>query len=151
MCGLRSPEFARRAFLDEVEPAEVELTQLNGFSIYTSAQDLAVGQHVRTGTYEPAVTALFRRILKPGMTVIDVGANIGFYSLLAASIVGTDGYVLAVEPNVQNVRLLEASRRVNSFGQLIVAYAAAGRNTGVLALNTSYSNGTTRRLSKGGW
>lgn len=146
---VRSLEFANRRFQDEEIPEDIELTALDGFSIYTAALDPSVGKHVRAGVYEPEVAALFRRFLKPGMTVLDVGANIGFFTMLAASIVGPTGYVLAVEPNPRNVRLLEGSRRANGFGQVAVAYTAAGAETGLLALNTSHSNGTTSAVDGG--
>ena len=77
------------------------------------------------------------------MNVVDIGANIGYFTMLAASLVGPRGHVLAVEPNPRNMRLLEASRRANRYDHVTLAQAAAGRETGILILNTSYSNGTT--------
>jgi FkbM family methyltransferase len=145
---IRSNEFASRKLLVEAVPDDIELTKLDGFSIYTSAKDLAVGRHVRGGAYEPEVTAIFGRFLRPGMTVLDVGANIGFFTMLSASIVGPSGHVLAVEPNVNNVRLLEGSRRANGFHHVTVANTAAGKELGLLALNTSHSNGTTSAVDE---
>jgi FkbM family methyltransferase len=51
------------------------------------------------GTYERAETTLVLDYLKPGMTVIDVGANSGYYTALAASRVGPGGRIFAIEPN----------------------------------------------------
>lgn len=135
-------EFAKRGLLTGTVPDHVELITLDDFSIYISGEDSAVGKHIRSGGYEPEVARIFCRFLTPGMTVLDVGANIGFFTMLAASVVGPAGRVVAVEPNVQNIRLLEASRRANGFEQVVVAHAAAGTGVGLLALNTSYSNGT---------
>jgi FkbM family methyltransferase len=53
---------------------------------------------IRKGHWEPFVTDLFRSYLRPGMTVVDVGANYGHYALTAANAVGPDGRVLAFEP-----------------------------------------------------
>lgn len=50
------------------------------------------------GTWEPHLTAWIHQRLTPGATFIDVGANIGYYSLLAAHLVGPTGRVVAVEP-----------------------------------------------------
>jgi FkbM family methyltransferase len=50
------------------------------------------------GAYEPLETYLFTRLLEPGMTVIDAGANVGQYTLLAATAVGPFGAVHAFEP-----------------------------------------------------
>jgi len=89
---------------------------------------------------------MFRRFLRPGMGVLDIGANIGWFTMLAAALVGPTGFVLAVEPNTRNIKLLEASRRINDFGQVVVAQSAAGREIGLLVLHTSHSNGTTSSL-----
>jgi FkbM family methyltransferase len=49
------------------------------------------------GVWEPAVTAWFRGHIRHGDAVIDIGANVGYYSLLAAELVGDTGEVLSVE------------------------------------------------------
>ena len=123
-----------------------ELAELPGFCIYAAPGDAAVGRHVRTGSYELEVTAVFRRVLRPGMGVIDIGANIGYFSMLSASLVGPGGLVVAVEPNGANARMLEASRRANGFGNVVLVQAAAGPDTGLLVLHRSHSNGTTSAL-----
>ncbi len=140
-----SLEFSRGSLAEEAEPGAV-LSTIEGFGIYSAIDDALVGEPVRQGRYEPEVCALFRRLLRPGMNVLDLGANIGFFTLLAASLVGPSGHVQAVEPNPANARLLEASRRANSFGQVSILQVAAGREHGLLVLHTAYSNGTTAGL-----
>ncbi len=140
---LNSLEFHRRGLQERTATGDVVRTRLPGFEIYSAADDAAVGRFVQQDNYEREVTAVFRRLLQPGMGVLDVGANIGYFAMLSASIVGPDGYVLAVEPNPRNARLLEASRRLNQFEQVVLCQTAAGRRTGLLVLNTSHSNGTT--------
>jgi FkbM family methyltransferase len=146
---LTSLEFERRGLLTPTGAEDIIAAEVQGFRIYSSADDAAVGKHVRGDNYEPDVTAIFRSVLRPGMSVIDVGANIGYFTLLAASLVGPEGRVLAVEPNPRNARMLEASRRANAFAHVSIAQTAAGRKTGLLILNTSYSNGTTSDLPAG--
>ena len=142
---LTSLEFQRRGLLDRTGGGSGGLVtaEVQGFIIYTGADDAAVGKHVRADNYELDVTAVFRATLKEGMSVVDLGANIGYFTLLAARLVGPRGRVLAVEPNPRNVRMIEASRRLNGFEHVTVAPVAAGRETGLLVLNTSFSNGTT--------
>ncbi len=140
---LNSLEFARRDLLAPDEAFQPELADFAGFRVFASRSDILIGRHVLAGTYEPEVVAILRQRLQPGMTVIDIGANIGFFTMLSAALVGPEGAVLAIEPNPDNVRLLEASRRLNGFDQVATAAVAAGRMTGVLALNSTYSNGTT--------
>ena len=67
----------------------------------TLALDLSdfMQREIYLGLFEPQETALVRSYLAPGMTVVDVGANIGYYVLLAASRVGSAGHVLAFEPS----------------------------------------------------
>lgn len=140
---VNSLEFARRG-LQRLDPArQPKLAQFDGFKIYADPADLQIGQHVLAGAYEPEVAAVFHGLLRPGMAVIDIGANIGYFSMLAASLVGPTGAVLAIEPNPANIRLLEASRRANGFHHVTTAQVAAGREIGLLMLNTTHSNGTT--------
>jgi FkbM family methyltransferase len=141
-----SREFAERGLLNRQYHDQAELVRLPRFSIFASKEDLAVGRHVCGGTYEPGIAAVLTRYVKPGMSVVDIGANIGYLTMLLASLVESPGLVVAVEPNPENVKLLEASRRVNGFDQVLVIQAAAGRQTGLLALNVSHSNGMTGEL-----
>ena len=92
------------------------------------------------------MTAVFKRTVRPGMGVLDIGANIGYFALLAAYVVGRGGHVVAMEPNGRNTRLLEASRRVNGFDWLTVAQVAAGETTGIVALHSTHSTGSTSSL-----
>jgi FkbM family methyltransferase len=142
-----SREFADRGLLKKTYQDKVELAHFPSFSLFASIDDLAVGNHVLIGrSYDPSIAAVLSRCVKPGMAVVDIGANIGYLTMLLASLVAPSGLVVAVEPNPENIKLLEASRRVNGFDQVLVIQAAAGRHTALLALNVSYSNGTTTEL-----
>jgi FkbM family methyltransferase len=143
---LNSLEFSRRGLLERNHIGGVALVELPDFRIFAATDDAAVGRHVAANSYEPDVTQVFRRLLRPGMGVLDIGANIGYFAMLSAALVGDGGYVLAIEPNPANTRLLEASRRANGFAQVTVCQTAAGRQTGLLVLNASHSNGTTSGL-----
>ena len=63
--------------------------------------DLAdwIQRSIYLGTYEPLETRLVAAFLKPGMTVIDIGANVGYYTALGASKVGSEGRIYAIEPD----------------------------------------------------
>lgn len=138
---LGSVEFARRhpgeAATRFERPVEVE-----GFTILADPADWAVGATIiAVGHYEPEVTAVVRSLLRPGATFVDLGANIGWFSLLAASIVGPTGSVLAVEPNLHNCDLLNESRKRNGYSQIDVVAGAVSDRAGWLALETDASNG----------
>jgi FkbM family methyltransferase len=64
------------------------------------------GRDYFNGDVEPEVQAVLRKYLRPGMTVYDIGANIGFFSLLAARLVGTTGRVTAFEADPEIVARL---------------------------------------------
>ena len=65
------------------------------------------------GTWEPEVTAAIVAAAKPGMTVIDIGAHIGYYTLLFAKCVGAAGQVFAFEPMPENFALLQKNIALN--------------------------------------
>jgi FkbM family methyltransferase len=79
---------------------------IHGHLIALPAGDRAITPHIiRDGYFDLGVTRFFERFLRPGMTFVDVGANIGVYALLAARSVGATGRVLAIEalPRLQTV------------------------------------------------
>ena len=70
----------------------------SGFAIEVRLDDW-LGQHVyATGDYEPSTTAVISALLERGDVAIDVGANVGYFTLLLAQIVGQDGHVYSFEP-----------------------------------------------------
>ena len=75
------------------------------------------------GTYERELQEVFTAHVRPGDVVFDVGANVGFYSLLAARLVGPKGRVVAFEPAARNVALLEQHLRLNRVTNVIVIAA----------------------------
>src|SRR5262249_1136111 len=68
--------------------------------------------------YEPHLTRFFEQHIREGMTVVDVGANVGYYTLLAARLVGSEGRVIAFEPNSENCRLILLSLHRNGLGHV---------------------------------
>src|SRR5882762_1728801 len=63
--------------------------------------DLAdhIQRHIYMGAFEPRETRLAKKHLRPGMTCVDVGANVGYYTALTAQAVGPSGCVVAFEPS----------------------------------------------------
>jgi FkbM family methyltransferase len=113
-----------------------------GFRIHVDPTDYAVGHTLaRTGSYEPDVSATLRAVLGQGATFVDIGANIGWFSLLGASLVGAGGRVVAIEPNPRNVALLRQSAKDNGFDNIEVMAVALSARPGAVALETDGSNG----------
>jgi FkbM family methyltransferase len=89
---------------------------LDGFTLVVDGSDWAVSRTIVDNMiYEPHLTAFIREHVKPGMTAIDIGANIGYFSMLLASLVGRLGHVLSFEPNSENCRLILLSAGRNGF------------------------------------
>lgn len=82
------------------------------------------------GTSEPGVQEVLRSFVKAGMTVFDVGANVGFLSVIAARLVGTNGRVVCFEPLPGNVERIEHNKRLNEFSQISVKQMALGAVNG---------------------
>lgn len=80
--------------------------------------DVHISAQIReSGIWEPFETELFRRILNPGDLCIDVGANIGYFSVLAGHCVGESGQVFAFEPAPANAELLQRNIALNRMQQ----------------------------------
>jgi FkbM family methyltransferase len=89
-------------------------------------QDRHVSRRIREeGVWEPYETSLLLSLLRQGDVFVDVGANIGYFSLLAASLVGEQGAVFAFEPDPDNYRLLLANAELNGMEHRITAVEAA--------------------------
>lgn len=67
------------------------------------------------GVHEPATTNLVKKMIKPGMTVVDAGAHFGYYSLLFAKLVGPQGDVYAFEPDKTSFNILNNNIKLNNF------------------------------------
>lgn len=73
-----------------------------------------IAQLVYTSAFEHDLISAVIKFLKPGMTVVDVGANCGLYSLIAAQCVGKSGAVWAFEPASDMVRLFRDNQKLNA-------------------------------------
>jgi FkbM family methyltransferase len=82
------------------------------------------------GTYERHMQRLFRERIRPGATVFDVGANVGFFTLLASKLVGDSGRVYAFEPLPRNLDFLERHVRLNELANVHVEALAVAATSG---------------------
>lgn len=96
---LSSNEFRRNNpdFVFDVDSWVIKET-CHGFRMWVSLGELGVSRPILRDHYDGAESAVLKRILQPGNRVLDIGANIGFYSLLCAHIVGSTGRVIGFEP-----------------------------------------------------
>jgi FkbM family methyltransferase len=145
---LNSHEFMQRHLLDRSAGAAT-LVEMPAFKMYVSPDDNYIGGSIiREHEYEPFLTQLFGHLLPPGMQVLDVGANMGYFSLLAASLVGESGRVYSWEPSPSNVKMLLASQLANGFRNIEIVQAAAGSRSGLLNYFPNFSNGMVTEIGQ---
>ncbi|WP_316506234.1 FkbM family methyltransferase [Nitrosopumilus sp.] len=104
------------------------------FRMVLDESDMDLSRQVRMlGEYstESFEAKVCKEYLKPGQTVLDIGANIGFYTLIAASNVGPNGKVFAFEPSVQNVEMIGKSVAENSMTNVHVSNVAVSDKSGL--------------------
>jgi len=99
--------------------------------IFLSTDDLGFAcQLMLDGYWEIWLTQFFARVIKPGMTVIDVGANFGYYTVLFGDAVGATGRVIAIEPVPSTAAILRKTIDLNglTYTTRLVIAAAGDRD-----------------------
>ena len=93
------------------------------------------------GLYENEKTKVIRALLKPGMTFVDAGANKGYFSLIAARIVGEQGRVITFEPEPHNCTWIEKSIALNGYNNVTLHGVALGQANEESSLYLSEKSG----------
>jgi FkbM family methyltransferase len=92
---------------------------INGLKMNILDSDHPIVDSLReTGVWEPKTTQFIKDNLKPGQTFVDVGASVGYYTLLASELVGSQGKVYAFEPAKETFEMLEDNIRMNNLGNV---------------------------------
>ncbi|MDQ5955591.1 MAG: hypothetical protein QG621_594 [Patescibacteria group bacterium] len=85
----------------------ISLTTVHAIPISIDLRDDIIATAlIEYGQWEPSLTKFMCRVVKPGMTVIDIGAHVGYYTTLFAKLVGNEGTVISFEPEPYNFSLL---------------------------------------------
>jgi FkbM family methyltransferase len=134
--------------MNPVVPAIEQLASaFNGLALWRREQPVW-GRRMRARTFDRtlylwmhrhgfmgfAERAALRALVKPGMTVVDVGANLGLYSLLLSELVGPGGRVVSFEPDPDLCSLLQENCGVNLVGNIDLRPMALGLGSGRLVL-----------------
>jgi len=115
---------------------------VNGHEMVLSAPGSYPPVAMATGEYEKQTTYLFEKILHPSMIVVDVGAHVGYFSLLAARNVGPEGKVFSFEPDPTNYELLLRNVNLNGYTNITPVNSAISDSTGLRTLfQTSLDSG----------
>jgi FkbM family methyltransferase len=124
-------------FLDSAEfrrltqPEVTAVPMVGGYSVCIDAKDTDFAPGILFNhDYEPHIREAISARLRPGQTFVDIGANVGCLSFLAATLVGPTGRVVAFEPNPNNLQRLYAGITLNRFEHVEVKpYAVSDRRT----------------------
>lgn len=135
--------------LDEIVEARLE----GGQRMAVRSRDVLQRKIFWFGGYERYTTELFRSWLAPGLTVLDLGANAGYFTLLAAAGVGPQGTVIAFEPVAENYDLLVRNVALNRLSQVRtepLAVAASDSELRLYLYRKEVNSGMASLLGTGG-
>ena len=107
---------------------------VSGQQIEVDPFDAVGGEIARHGAYEPETVAVFQVLLTPGMVVVDAGAHVGQYTVMASPLVGLAGAVHAFEPDPDTFRQLVANVALNGGENVVCNQAALSREAGTACL-----------------
>lgn len=102
------------------------------------------------GSYEWDKRATFERVVRPGNVVFDVGANVGFYTLLASELVGPAGRVFAFEPLPRNAGYLGAHLSLNHAANATMVQAAVWHRSGKVRFDFGVDHSQGRATESSG-
>lgn len=118
-----------------------QLVKLDGFDLYVMPNDYIGSSIIDNRTYEPHVTQLIRHVLGGDDVFLDIGANVGYFTMLGWSIVNGSGKVIAFEPNPQNLQLMYSTVLQNRAERIEIYPYAVSNAAGILRFTTVGSNG----------
>ncbi len=100
---------------------DTALTKVHDFKMLVNTKDICITPHlIMDGFWEMHITELFESIVKEGFTVVDIGANMGYYTLIAALRVGKKGKVYAFEPEPKSFDILCKNIEINGFNNTVI-------------------------------
>jgi FkbM family methyltransferase len=145
---LLKPRPLRRAANAAIRALLPQRARVGEAAVWLNPDDPVISGALAFGVYERGEIAFFRSRFRAGMTLVDVGANVGLYSALALSTPGFHGRVLALEPHAESRRYLEKTIESNAPapGAAQIVGLAASDRAGTLALYKNPENKGDNRL-----
>jgi FkbM family methyltransferase len=105
------------------------IREIQGSKMYLNLDDFGLSKQLfLNGIREPECTRIMKKYLKKDMIIAEIGANIGYYALMEASIIGKNGTIYAIEPFPPNYELLKKNIDINSYNDRIETYNLAISN-----------------------
>jgi FkbM family methyltransferase len=130
-------------FLLKLIPSHISV---EGLRLYLNANDPVLSSAVAFGIYENFERKLFSEQCQPGYTVVDIGANVGLYTITAAARVGPSGRVIAIEPHIESFRHLEKTIASNNLHNVTPVNVAVGDSRRMVSLFVTDGNKADSRI-----
>jgi FkbM family methyltransferase len=119
---------AFRAFFVKSKVSRSVPYDIQGHRMYLDPPDML--NLTIDGSYDPVATETVKKYIKPGDTVVDLGANIGYYTLIFARLVGPQGKVYAFEPDPEICAILRKNIGLNGYRNVVVEEKAVSDKSG---------------------
>lgn len=98
-----------------IKSAIPDCLETDEWKLLLDKDDVAMSGYLALGSYEPETIRIFKESLEEGATVVDIGTNIGYYTIIAGKKVGPKGKVFGYEPNMDSFNLLQRNILINNF------------------------------------
>lgn len=113
----------------------------NNYKMYVDLSDLIISKKlIQYGYWEKGVTDLFKKIIKSGMIIVDVGAHVGYYSLFFSKYTGKSGKVFAFEPDSYNFKIFRKNILLNKINNIVAENMAVSDKNGYARLFLDENN-----------
>jgi len=129
-----------QALYRTVVPGGVISLSCQGSVMYIDSDDQGLFPILMKGIHEGPGTNLWQQLVKPGMVVFDIGANVGYYTLMAARLTGGKGSIYSFEPVRANYKLLLRSIEANGYSNVTVIPRAISNQEGSVRLHLDRDN-----------
>jgi FkbM family methyltransferase len=144
LMGLPGVQTIANTVYDIVRPHGALSVNVEGSTIHLKPEDRTITPLlIANGSYEESETETCKKFIKPGMTVIDIGANIGYFSCLFARLVGSGGKVISFEPEPDNFKWLNKNIQENHYSCIEANNLALADKEGSLDLYVGEVSQTT--------
>ncbi|MBI3231788.1 MAG: FkbM family methyltransferase [Candidatus Doudnabacteria bacterium] len=124
----------------------ISLEKVGKHSMYLDLNDVTC-MRMAMFDFEPTTSQTLKKILKPGMTFLDIGAHVGYFALEASELVGGSGRIYAFEPEEKNFMLLRRNADINQYKNIVPNNLAASNKNRNLKIFLSEDSGrhTTKK------
>lgn len=107
------------------------IRKVNDYKMYLDNNDPGISRSlILFGTRELDHKIMLEKVLKKGMQVLDIGANIGYYVMMEHALIGKEGKVVAIEPSASNIELLKKNLELNGYDKVTVLSGAVSDESG---------------------